>query len=50
LFSNCRACGNLNALDGNHRAGAYLIKANPKDTGEMAGSKGSKGTKAEEIK
>jgi hypothetical protein len=50
LFSTCRACGNQNQLDGNHRAGAYLIKANHKGMSEIEDKdkkKGKNGAKPE---
>ncbi len=43
LFSTCRACGNTNNLDGNHRAGAYLLKANYKGSNEIDKNETKKG-------
>jgi hypothetical protein len=49
LFSTCRACGNTNNLDGSHRAGAYLIKANHKGTNEIDDKDKKKGKNGAKI-
>lgn len=35
LMSKCRACGNMQQLDGMHRAGTQLMKQLPKNMSEI---------------
>lgn len=49
-MSSCRACGNVNILDGNHRAGSYLMKVDCKDQDEITKKAENPAGKVEEGK